>query len=180
LISSFFNSFLNKISNNWPRERYEKTHSNQLIVHFLVFCISAFYQIWLKPEGKRLCTAFNKLRKLSLHGIFFLILTYCGWQFSLKLHHPLRYLILRYFICLLSFYWRRFILSFMHPINVSLLKELSISTIIISLIKIMILVMPFILDRKLPHPTLLGFASGPCTFSRYLHEQCCIDKWSKH
>jgi hypothetical protein len=178
----------------------KKTHSNQLIVHFLVFCISAFYQIWLKPEGKRLCTAFNKLRKLSLHGIFFWILTYCGWQFSLKLHHPLRYLILRY-LYLLAFlllktvslqmcwlnnpgpslsYKKCFILSFMHPINVSLLKELSISTIIISLIKIMIMVMPFILDRKLPHPTLLGFASGPCTFSRYLHEQCWIDKWSKH
>ncbi|XP_039797056.1 uncharacterized protein LOC120662046 isoform X1 [Panicum virgatum] len=27
-------------------------------------------RIWIKPEGKQLCTAFNKLRKLSLHGIF--------------------------------------------------------------------------------------------------------------
>ncbi|CAN6176463.1 unnamed protein product [Urochloa humidicola] len=27
-------------------------------------------KIWIKPEGKQLCTAFNKLRKLSLHGIF--------------------------------------------------------------------------------------------------------------
>ncbi|CAL5071434.1 unnamed protein product [Urochloa decumbens] len=26
--------------------------------------------IWIKPEGEQLCTAFNKLRKLSLHGIF--------------------------------------------------------------------------------------------------------------
>ncbi|KAL6841855.1 hypothetical protein ACP4OV_028367 [Aristida adscensionis] len=27
-------------------------------------------KIWLKPEGKQLCSALNKLRKLSLHGIF--------------------------------------------------------------------------------------------------------------
>ncbi|KAL6657466.1 hypothetical protein ACP70R_005246 [Stipagrostis hirtigluma subsp. patula] len=27
-------------------------------------------KIWIKPEGKELCTAFNKLRKLSLHDIF--------------------------------------------------------------------------------------------------------------
>ena len=29
-----------------------------------------FLQLWIKPEGKQLCTAFKKLRKLSLHGIF--------------------------------------------------------------------------------------------------------------
>ncbi|CAD6216849.1 unnamed protein product [Miscanthus lutarioriparius] len=27
-------------------------------------------KLWIKPEGKQLCTAFKKLRKLSLHGIF--------------------------------------------------------------------------------------------------------------
>ncbi|CAN6245030.1 unnamed protein product [Urochloa humidicola] len=27
-------------------------------------------RIWIKPEGEQLCSAFNKLRKLSLHGIF--------------------------------------------------------------------------------------------------------------
>ncbi|XP_062190357.1 uncharacterized protein LOC133893371 [Phragmites australis] len=27
-------------------------------------------KIWIKPEGKQLCTTFKKLRKLSLHGIF--------------------------------------------------------------------------------------------------------------
>jgi len=29
-----------------------------------------FLQLWIKPEGKQLCTAFKKLRKFSLHGIF--------------------------------------------------------------------------------------------------------------
>lgn len=28
------------------------------------------FQIWIRPEGKQLRTPFNKLRKLSLHGIF--------------------------------------------------------------------------------------------------------------
>ncbi|KAL6657096.1 hypothetical protein ACP70R_004876 [Stipagrostis hirtigluma subsp. patula] len=27
-------------------------------------------KLWIQPEGKRLCAAFNKLKKLSLHGIF--------------------------------------------------------------------------------------------------------------
>ncbi|KAF7014101.1 LOW QUALITY PROTEIN: hypothetical protein CFC21_028126 [Triticum aestivum] len=27
-------------------------------------------KLWMEPEGKQLCTAFNKLRKLSIHGIF--------------------------------------------------------------------------------------------------------------
>ncbi|KAI4962771.1 hypothetical protein ZWY2020_025789 [Hordeum vulgare] len=27
-------------------------------------------KIWMQPEGKQLCIAFNKLRKLSIHGIF--------------------------------------------------------------------------------------------------------------
>lgn len=27
-------------------------------------------KIWMQPAGKQLCTAFNKLRKLSIHGIF--------------------------------------------------------------------------------------------------------------
>lgn len=27
-------------------------------------------KLWIKPEGKQLCTAFSKLKKLSLHGIF--------------------------------------------------------------------------------------------------------------
>jgi hypothetical protein len=35
-----------------------------------VIFASMFLQLWIKPEGKQLCTAFKKLRKLSLHGIF--------------------------------------------------------------------------------------------------------------
>ncbi|XBI89162.1 hypothetical protein VPH35_027027 [Triticum aestivum] len=27
-------------------------------------------KIWMQPDGKQLCTAFNKLRKLTIHGIF--------------------------------------------------------------------------------------------------------------
>ena len=36
----------------------------------MLFSASMFLQLWIKPEGKLLCTASKKLRKLSLHGIF--------------------------------------------------------------------------------------------------------------
>jgi len=29
-----------------------------------------FYQLWMQPEGKQLCTVFSKLKKLCLHDIF--------------------------------------------------------------------------------------------------------------
>jgi hypothetical protein len=40
-----------------------------MITSVFVFA-SIFWQLWLKPEGKQLCSAFQKLKKLSLRGIF--------------------------------------------------------------------------------------------------------------
>jgi hypothetical protein len=30
----------------------------------------SIHQLWIQPEGKQLCTAFNMLRKLCIHGIY--------------------------------------------------------------------------------------------------------------
>ena len=38
--------------------------------HSRLFCIVFVHQIWMQPEGKQLCTPFNRLKKLSIHGIY--------------------------------------------------------------------------------------------------------------
>jgi hypothetical protein len=30
----------------------------------------SIHQLWIQPEGKQLCTAFNMLKKLCIHGIY--------------------------------------------------------------------------------------------------------------
>jgi hypothetical protein len=44
--------------------------TSSLLANCLFFVCLSSDQLWLQPETKQLCTAFNKLRKLSVQGIF--------------------------------------------------------------------------------------------------------------